>query len=143
MEDLYEDIINLPHHVSRTRSRMSMEQRAAQFSPFAAVTGHKESILEVQRITEKKKELDETVKDSVNRRLQIIACEKQECEPVTIEYYVPDEKKSGGMYKSVYGKVRKIESIERIIVMEDGTDIPIDDILSITGETFPNMVDEC
>ena len=120
-----------------------MEQRAAQLSPFAAVTGHKESILEVQRITEEKKDLDETVKDSVNQRLQILACEKQECEPVTIEYYVPDEKKSGGMYKSVYGKVRKIESFERIIVMEDGTDIPIDDILNITGKTFPNMADEC
>lgn len=129
--DNYEDLIGLAHHVSPTRNRMSMLDRAAQFSPFAALTGHDAAILETARLTEAKIELDENEKTILNEKLQIIAEKISELPEVTITYFQPDQKKSGGEYVTVSGKVKKIDEYERCVRMEDGTKIFIDEIYEI------------
>lgn len=131
MTDEYDDIINLPHHVSKTRPHMSAIDRAAQFSPFAALTGHDAAIKETARLTDKKIELDEYMKDALRKRLQIISEHIwKQCE-VTITYFKPDLKKKGGSYLTITGTVKKIDEFERFIIMTDGKVIPIDDVFSI------------
>ena len=129
--DHYEDIIELPHHVSPARNKMSMIDRAAQFSPFAALTGHDAAVKETARLTEEKIELDENEKTILNEKLQIIAEKKNEQPKVTIAYFQPDERKSGGKYIEVTGNVKKIDEFERCVRMVDGTKISIDEIYEI------------
>lgn len=130
----YDDIIQLPHYISKTRPHMAAIDRAAQFSPFAALTGHDAAIKETARQTDKRVELDEYVKDALRNRLQIIANRMKEHPQIAITYFQPDGKKDGGTYVTVINKIKKISEYERSIVMIDGTIIPIDDIISIEGE---------
>ena len=109
----YNDIIRLPHHVSQNHPQMSMHDRAAQFAPFAALTGYEAAVGETARLTAERGELE-----------------------VTVEYFVPDDRKAGGAYVTVTGRVRHISVPERTLVMEDGTEIPLEDIVSMTGEIF-------
>lgn len=139
MKKSYDDIINLPHHVSATRPHMSAIDRAAQFSPFAALTGYGDAIKETARLTEERVELDEYMKDVLSVRLQIIADQLKEHPEIAITYFQPDEKKSGGAYVTVIGRVKKIDEYERVVVMIDGTRVPIDEIASIDGEIFETM----
>jgi hypothetical protein len=136
MVNPYEDIINLPHHTSASRPRMSVHDRAAQFSPFAALTGYDAAITETARLTDKKIELDEYEKAELSERLCMIQDLKGQRPEVSITYFVPDKKKSGGEYITVTGYVRKIDEHERTVVMQDAAKIPIDDILEIDGELF-------
>lgn len=109
----YEDIIHLPHHVSSKRPQMSMLDRAAQFSPFAALTGYDDAIQETGRLTEQKIELDEETLEKLDERFQILQehlCEQPE---VRFTYFKPDERKEGGAYLTVSGIVRKIKLYER------------------------------
>lgn len=132
----YEDIIHLPHPVSATHPQMSLENRAAQFSPFAALTGHREAIEETARLTEKWLEPEEDKKEMLDRRLQKIR-ESLDSKPKAIfTYFKPDEKKNGGAYLSVTGRVVKINEYERRLLLEDGTDLSIDNLYSIEGELF-------
>ncbi len=136
MMNPYDDIINLPHHTSASRPHMSAYDRAAQFSPFAALTGYDAAISEMARLTDKKIELDEYKKADLSERLCMIQDLKDERPQVSITYFMPDIKKSGGEYITVTGCVRKIDKHERTVVMQDATRIPIDDILEIYGELF-------
>lgn len=124
----YEDIINLPHHVSERHARMSMLDRAAQFSPFAALTGYDAAIEETARLTDTKIELDESEKEVLNLRLR----EAMECgRPVRITYFLPDERKTGGAYVCTTGKVKKLDTLTGSIVTENGTSIMLEDIVGL------------
>lgn len=136
MKKSYDDIINLPHHISATRPHMPAIDRAAQFSPFAALTGYGDAIKETARLTGDRVELDEYMKDVLSNRLQIIVDHLYEHPEITITYFQPDEKKNGGTYVTVIDTVKKIDEYERILVMTDGTWIPIDEIVSIEGQIF-------
>jgi len=130
----YEDIINLPHHVSATRPQMSLHDRAAQFSPFAALTGHEAAIEETARLTEQRPELEEDAKEKLDRVLsELVRC-IEERPIIHITFFKPDERKDGGTYLSSTGHVYKLNINKRLIVMEDGTEINFDDILNIQFE---------
>lgn len=130
MSENYDDIINLPHHVSVTHPRMSMIDRAAQFSPFAALTGHGAAIDETARLTDKKLELDESKKAAINEKLQVVSC-CDDSSDIEVTYFVPDRKKDGGAYVALVGRVKKIDSVNREITMADGKIIPIENIYDI------------
>lgn len=145
----YDDIIHLPRHISPTRPPMPREDRAAQFAPFAALTGHQEAVQETARWTEEKIELDENEKMRVDETLQILRerlvdlhpwkesispGEEGELPEVTLVYFLPDGKKAGGAYVSITGRVKKIDEYRRLIVMEDGREIPVDDLKQIILE---------
>lgn len=135
----YDDIINLPHHESTKHPRMSALNRAAQFSPFAALTGHEAAILETARLTNARLELDEDKKEELDERMQIIR-DHISLEPdVSITYFVPDSKKEGGSYLQVIGAVKKLDDIEHKILMQNGTIIPINDIYEIESSIFNNI----
>ena len=136
MTSKYDDIINLPRHVSKKRPPMAIKDRAAQFSPFAALTGHDSAVKETARLTEKRVELDEYIKKDLSNRLQIIADRLKEHHEISIIYFQPDEKKDGGAYVTDIGTVEKIDEYERLIHMTKGREIPIDDIVSINGQIF-------
>ena len=131
----YEDILYLPHHTSKTKPRMSVSDRAAQFSPFAALTGYEDAVKETARLTAEKIELDENEKAILDSKLQIIAASAERT-AVTITYFKPDAKKAGGAYVDHTGIVKKIDDIEQIILMTDKTMIPIDNILAIESDIF-------
>lgn len=127
----YDDIIKLPHHVSQSHPPMSILDRAAQFSPFAALTGYEGAIEETARLTDKRIELDEAERNDLDENLKIILEQLSSQPEVEITYFLPDEKKTGGAYILVIGIVKKIDSFERTVVMQDETRIPIDDIVRI------------
>lgn len=140
MTRAYDDIINLPHHVSATRPHMTAAGRAAQFSPFAALTGYDAAVKETARLTDDRIELEEYMKDALSHRLQIIADRIKEQPEIAITYFQPDEKKNGGAYVTAISTAKKIDENERVVVMTDGTAIPIDEIISIDGQIFDSMV---
>ena len=127
----YEDIINLPHHVSDKHPRMPLIDRAAQFSSFAALTGHDDAIEETARLTDKKIELDENTKELLDMRLMMIREHMAGKPKVTFTYFEPDDKKSGGAYVDVTGIVKKINDFEHKIILDDGIEILIDNIIDI------------
>ncbi len=130
MRDTYEDIISLEHHVSIKHPRMPVADRAAQFSPFAALTGFDAAIWETARLTDEEIELDEYLKVELNAKLLEISNKLRECPHVLITYFKPDIKKSGGAYIAHKGRVRKIEN-EKTLIMADGAKIQIDAIIDI------------
>lgn len=135
----YDDIINLPHFVSKKYPQMSMRDRAAQFSPFAALTGYDAEIKETTRLTDRRIELDEDVLDKLNERLYILrkVLDDGSVYPeVRITYFEKDLKKDGGKYITVSGRVRKIHEYRNIVIFEDGTEIPVHDISDIDGDIF-------
>ena len=136
MNNKYDDIINLPHHVSKTRPRMSLEQRSAQFAPFSALTGYEEEIAETGRLTTDRIELNEEAKQLLDRTLQAIANKISKQPAVTITYFVPDNKKDGGAYITVSGNIKKIDKYKNIIVLTDKTEIPIKEIINIRFTKF-------
>lgn len=128
----YDDIINMPRHVSKKHPQMSLEARSARFAPFAALTGYDEQIEETARITCQKKELNDEQKEILNNKLQKIQ-EKIEMKPeITVTCFVEDLKKNGGKYVTVTGKVRKIDKNKQIIILEDKTEIQIEEIIEIS-----------
>lgn len=139
MKDLYEDIINLPHHVSKTRPQMSMIDRAAQFSPFAALTGYDAAIKETGRLADEKIEMDEEALNILNMKFQLLVDSLADEPEITFTYFKPDERKAGGAYIDATGKVKKVDDFERLIVMQNGTKMPMDDILNIEGEIFASL----
>ena len=138
-EHKYDDIIELPHHVSSRHPRMAPLDRAAQFSPFAALTGHSEAVRETARLTDSFIELGEDRKRQLDEQLQRIR-ENLEREPeIEAVYFQPDDKKDGGAYVTVCGRVKRISEYERRIIFTDGTSLPIDYLFSIRGEMFRSM----
>jgi hypothetical protein len=137
----YDDIIYLQHHVSDNRVHMSIHDRAAQFSPFAALTGFDGAIKETARLTDKRIELDEAAKTILDEKLGIVQEQLSRQQEVEIVFFRPDERKAGGAYISRKGTVKKIEGYERVVLMQDGTRIQIEEIIDITGEMFQTEED--
>lgn len=127
----YDDIINLSHHVSSTRPHMSIEERAAQFSPFAALTGHEDAIKETARQTEREIILDENELEILDEKLKAILSDKSDNKNIKVVYYVPDENKNGGKYVECSGRVKKMDEYRHVLVMEDGTEISVGRIADI------------
>ncbi len=132
----YDDIIGLPHYTSKKRSSMSISDRAAQFSPFAALRGYGSAINEAARLTETRHELDENFKDILDGKLRMILPHISERPEITVTYFAPDKKKSGGAYISVTGHVKRLDTEKRSVIFSDNTEIHFDDIYDITGEMF-------
>lgn len=132
----YDDIIDLPHHRSIKRPHMPLADRAAQFSPFAALTGHGDAIKETARLVDSKMELSEEVRVYLSARLSFLAENIKERPEISVTYFLPDERKAGGAYITKTGTVKKINEYEHTLVMQDGVVIPIDDIVAIDGEPF-------
>ena len=131
MSGKYDDIIDLPHPTSQNHPRMSLYDRAAQFSPFAALTGHSAAIAETGRLTDQRVEMDEYEMARVDAELQRL----QELLPggptASITYFVPDERKNGGSYQSITGEVKRIDAVAEMIQMTDRREIPIEDVFSV------------
>lgn len=135
----YDDIIMLPHHVSKKHPQMSPLNRAAQFSPFAALTGYDAAIQEAQRLTDSFIEIDESREIELNEQFSFIRENLDKQPELKITCFQPDEKKSGGSYITVCGRIKKIDEYNRQVVFVDGTTLSIDYILSMQGELFSRM----
>jgi len=131
VKDKYEDIINLPHHTSRQFSRMPLAERAAQFSPFAALTGYDAVIRETARLTDSRVELDECRRQELDAALHGLAARIADHPEALVTYFQDDPSKEGGEYVHYSGCIKKIDSFTRSLVFDDGTVIPIDDIYSL------------
>lgn len=131
----YNDIINLSRPISK-RPRMTLEQRSAQFAPFAALTGYDEQVRETSRLTNEKIEIDDELKSALDIKLQLIREELSIKPKITINYFVPDLKKNGGSYKIVTSNVKRIDEYKKVIVLENELEIAISEIIDITGEMF-------
>lgn len=132
----YKDIINLPHKQSSKRPRMSLLDRAAQFAPFAALTGYDDAIKETGRLTDERIEMSEEKLSVLNARYQILVDHLGEEPEVAVTHFVPDIYKTGGSYITTTGVVKKLDTYERLITMTDGTRILMDDILTLEGDIF-------
>lgn len=135
----YDDIIHLPHHVSKRHPKMSPLNRAAQFSPFAALTGHSDAIRETERLTDSFSELDEDRKAQLDEQLSLIRQNLDHEPKIEITCFQPDAKKNGGAYVTVFGKVKKIDELNHQILFTDGTALQTEQIRSIRGELFKDM----
>ena len=132
--DDYSDIINLSRPVSK-RPRMTLEQRSAQFAPFAALTGYEGQVKETARLTNKKIEINEELKEILNKKIQLIQKKIKEQPQIEITYFIPDSKKDGGRYETILDNtIQKIDMYTNEIIMLDGTRIDIDDIIDIQGK---------
>ena len=131
MKTPYDDIIHLPHHVSQNHPQMPHRDRAAQFAPFAALTGYEAAVGETARQTTERRELDAQETAELNRRLTDLAARLPDHPEVTVEYFVPDDRKAGGAYVTMTGVVRHISVAEKTLVMEDGTVISLEDVDSV------------
>ena len=127
----YDDIINLPHHVSKKHPQMSIYARSAQFAPFAALTGYEDEVKETERLTDTKKDIDEEQKQVLDRNLQIIKQKIRTKPQVTITYFIPDLKKDGGEYVTITGNIRKIDEFNQLIIMRDETEIYVGNVIDI------------
>ncbi len=134
--DKYKDIINLPHKQSNKRPHMPLLDRAAQFAPFAALTGYDDAVKETARLTDERIEMSEENLNVLNMKYQILVDRLDEEHEVSFTYFVPDGAKSGGAYVTKQGIVKKVDDFERLITLCDGTRIPMDDILTIDGDIF-------
>lgn len=127
----YDDILNMPHHVSSTRPHMSMHDRAAQFSPFAALTGYDDTVRETARLTDEKQELTADMINDLNQKIAFLKEHAEERPQITVEYFLPDEKKSGGKYVTLSGEFRRIDEYNHNMVFVRGEKIPLNDIFEI------------
>ena len=131
MNNRYDEIMELPHHVSTTRPQMPMSDRAAQFAPFAALTGYESAIKETGRLTGERIELDEEALTALDRKYQLLIEALDDAPEVTIIYFQPDERKAGGQYVSATGTVKKVDTFGRRILLQDGTRIPLDSVYDL------------
>ena len=134
MNHPYDDILSRPRPVSTAHPPMPLIDRAAQFSPFAALTGYEAAVLEAARLTEARPELDESRKEQLNACLQLLKAHSRERPQAEICYFKPDERKAGGACVTVTGAVKKVDDFTQRVTMADGTVIPMEDILNIKAE---------
>lgn len=132
----YDDILHLPHPTSKRHPRMPIADRAAQFSPFAALTGHKAAIEETARVTDRRIELDEDAKEQLDQTLQLLLERIDEQPEITVTWFSPDKKKAGGQHHTATGKLKRIDTQESRLILTDGTQIPLEDLLRIRIESF-------
>ena len=131
MNNRYDEIMGLPHHVSKTRPQMPLSDRAAQFAPFAALTGYDSAIKETGRLTDERIELDEEALAALDRKYQLLMDALDDAPEVTIIYFQPDARKAGGQYVSATGTVKKVDTFGRRILLQDGTRIPLDSVYDL------------
>lgn len=136
MKGKYDDIINLPHHVSETHPPMSMRNRAAQFAPFAALSGHNDAIQETARYTDDFQEIDESNIELLNRKIMELRNHINEHPKISVTYFKPDVHKEGGCYSIKTGNIKKIDDYEQVLQFTDTDTIPIQSIFDIDGELF-------
>ena len=127
----YDDIINLPHHVSKVHPKMSMMNRAAQFAPFAALTGHAAAIEETARLTDEQHELADEDSEALNQKMAYLRETINEHPTITITYFEPDKKKAGGAYKTIEGQLQNIDDYNQCLVMRDGKVVFIRSVFDI------------
>lgn len=127
----YDDIIDLPHHVSTTRKHMSNHDRAAQFSPFAALVGYDDAVVETARLTEDRIELTESEQETVDAALRLLQENIENRPEATITYYRPDSRKAGGEYVTVTARIRRIDPVARLMQLSDKSTIPLDEIVTV------------
>ncbi len=132
----YDDIINLPHHVSPTRAKMSMRDRAGQFAPFAALTGYGEKIDETARRTDGRRLLEEDAREELDRRLGLLAAEAENGPEIRITYFIRDEKKAGGRYEETRGRIKRIDTAGGTLTLSTGETLRLADISALDGELF-------
>ncbi len=134
----YEDIINLPHHISKKHPQMTMESRTAQFAPFAALVGYEDAVEETARLTTKRIELNEEEKNILDMKLQMLKEQMhvQIYPEISVMYFVPDLKKEGGKYIKISGTIKKIDEYKQLLILDDKTQIPISEIISIVGDSL-------
>ncbi|MBE5925182.1 MAG: YolD-like family protein [Lachnospiraceae bacterium] len=137
----YDDIINLPHPTSANHPRMSMHNRAAQFAPFAALTGYEDAIDEEGRLTEDKIELDEQRREVLDEKIRLLMDHRDMKPDVKITYYVPDKRKEGGAYNEYEGVIKKIDVTKHIVVFEDGFELLVENLFDIESSIFNGIFD--
>lgn len=137
--DKYKDIIKLPHKQSSKRPHMPLLDRAAQFAPFAALTGYDDAIKEAGRLTDEQISLTEESLNILNLKYQILADSIGVDNEIEVTYFVPDVAKGGGAYVTKQGIVKKVDDYKRLIILYDGTKIPMDNVLSVGGEVFSSV----
>ncbi len=135
----YEDIVNLPRHISKVHPQATMADRAARFSPFAAISGYEDMVKEAARVTEERIDITDATKELLNEKLNMIVEFLDEEPEVTITYFEPDKKKDGGAYISITGTVKRIDEYERIVLMSDDKKIRIDEIYAIESDLFYSL----
>ena len=135
----YDDMLHLPHHVSKTRRQMPRLERAAQFSPFAALTGYDATIQEAGRLTDSQASLTESSKEQLDEKLSRILQVINHQPEVTVTYFEPDLRKEGGAYVRVTGRVKKVDGCTQVMILTDGTELPLADILDLDGSLFRDM----
>ena len=137
MTHQYDDILHRPHPTSAKHPRMPIRDRATIFSPFAALTGHSAAIAETARLTEQKIELDEDRRSELDEKQRILEEIVAQQPEVTVTWFRPDDKKDGGSYVTTTGNLKRTDGVERVMVMKDGTRIPLDDIIELESKRFP------
>ena len=144
-EHKYDDIINLEHHISKKHKQMSLENRSAQFAPFAALVGYDDAVKETARITDSKIFIDDEIKEIINKTIQQIKNNLNKHVQIKVTYFIPDKLKSGGKYQIEVGIVAKINEYSKIIKLETGTEIPIEEIieLEILKNVYTNICSYC
>lgn len=140
MKGPYDDIIHLPHHVSKNRPPMAREKRAAQFAPFQALTGYGDAVQETARHTQERPELEADAIAAIDLRLQLLAENLRQRPEVTVTYFEDDEKKEGGTYVTVSGWLKKIDDLQGILMLTDGQTIWAGDIVAIESPLFTHLV---
>ena len=140
MSGPYDNIINLPHPTSKRHPRMSLHDRAAQFSPFAALSGHAAALAETTRLTDRKIELDEDTRAELDRRQAVLLEHMDERPELTVTWFQRDEKKDGGAYLTTTGRLKKLRELERILVLTDGTEISLEDVVTLESDIFQTLM---
>lgn len=136
MTTSYDDLLYLPHHTSKKHPHMSRLDRAAQFSPFAALTGYDDAVKETARLTDQRVELSDDELAALDERLRLVLAWENDPPLVSVTWFQPDQRKEGGSYVTTQGRIRKVDELKRVLVMEDGGKIPVDDIVEIDSEIF-------
>ena len=139
MSGKYDDIIHLHHPTSNKHPRMSISDRAAMFSPFAALSGHAGAIVETARLTDRRMELDEDTWAELDRRQAALLEHIAEQPEVTVTWFQPDERKDGGSYVTVTGRLKRIDPVERVMTLRDGTSIPLEDVVGLESGCFQGL----
>lgn len=142
MTDKYDNIIDLPHHVSKKHPQLGRDSYAAQFSPFAALTGYEDIVSETARATDEKTELDDDAKLRLSNKLKILLDHLDENPVISVTYFLPDKRKSGGRYVTADGIIKKYDDYEKIIYMTNGTVIRLDDLYEISAQIITEYLPE-
>lgn len=136
----YDDIINLPHPTSAKHPRMPLSDRAAQFAPFAALSGHSAALVETARLTDQRMELDEDARAALDSKQQLLLERIKERPEITVTWFQPDGKKEGGRYITATGRLKKLDEAAQALVLTDGTSIPLEDVLELQSTCFRNIL---